>query len=89
MPRDVWDHVAREIWSNEAKVILHLYESTDVSDCTYLLVYCRYMHAVDLKKELLMCKSLQTTSEVADDQDEMNNFYQQNKLVESRWLAVH
>jgi len=42
------------------------------------------MHAVDLKKELLMCKSLQTTSEVADDQDEMNNFYQQNKLVESR-----
>jgi len=34
-----------------------------------------------------MCVSLETTSKVTDDQEEMNNFYQQNKLVQSHWLA--
>jgi len=26
---------------------------------------------------------------VTDDQETMNNFFQQNQLVESRWLVVH
>jgi len=34
-----------------------------------------------------MCECLGTTSEVTDDQEEMNSFYQQDKLVESHWLA--
>ena len=29
-----------------------------------------------------MCVSLETTIEVTDDQEKMNNFYQQNKLVQ-------
>jgi len=41
-------------------------ESTDVSNCTYLLVYCRYIRAVV----------------------KMNNLFQQNKFVESRWLPM-
>jgi len=36
-----------------------------------------------------MCISLETTSEVTDDQEEMNNFYQQNELEQSPWLAMH
>jgi len=36
-----------------------------------------------------MCVSLETTSEVTDDQEKMNNFYQQQKLVQSLWLAIH
>jgi len=36
-----------------------------------------------------MCESLETTSEVTEDQDKMNKFHQQNKLVESRWLGMH
>jgi len=39
-------------------------------------------HAVELKEESLMCVSLETTIEVTDDQEKMNNFYQQNKLVQ-------
>jgi len=35
-----------------------------------------------------MCESLETTSEVTDYQKKMNNIYK-NKLVESRWLAMH
>jgi len=35
-----------------------------------------------------MCKSQETTSEVTNDQEKMNNFFQQNKLVETRWPAM-
>ena len=42
-----------------------------------------------MKEQFFMYESLETTSEVTDDQEEMNNFYQQNKLVQSRFLAVH
>jgi len=36
-----------------------------------------------------MCESLWTTSEVTDDQEKMHNFFQQNKLMQSRCLAMH
>jgi len=36
-----------------------------------------------------MCVSLETTSEVTDDQEEMIHFYQHDKLVQSHLLAVH
>jgi len=36
-----------------------------------------------------MCVSLETTREVTDDQEEMNNIYQQNKLMQSHWHAMH
>jgi len=36
-----------------------------------------------------MWESLETSSEVTDLQEKMNNFFQQNKLVESRLLAMH
>jgi len=49
MSCDILDYVADEIRSNEARVTLQLDESTDVSNCTYLLVYCRYIHAVQLR----------------------------------------
>jgi len=32
----------------------------------------------------LMCESLETTSGATADQKKMNDFFQQNKLVESR-----
>jgi len=54
----------------------------------YLLVHCRCIHAAELKEKVLMCESLEKTSEVTDDQEEMNNIYEQNKLVESQWLAM-
>ena len=50
MSCDMLGHVADEFRSNNARVSLQLNESTDVSNCTYLLVYCRYIHAVELKE---------------------------------------
>jgi len=40
MSCDILDHVADEIRSYEARVTLQLDESTDMSNCMYLLVYC-------------------------------------------------
>jgi len=49
MSCDILDHVTDEIRSEKARVTLQLDESTDLSNCTYLLVYWRYTHAVELK----------------------------------------
>jgi len=62
MSRDILDNVADEIRSNMAIVSLQLGESTDVLNCKYLLVYCRYVHAAELKETFLMCASIETTS---------------------------
>jgi len=45
----ILDCVADEIGNNKATVTLQLDESIDVSNCTYLLAYCQYLHAVELK----------------------------------------
>ena len=62
MSQDILNQVADEILASKAKISIQLDESTDVSNCAYLLVYCRYVHAGELKEELLMCESLETTT---------------------------
>ena len=73
---DILGHVANENRSNKAWDSLSLVGSTDVSNYTYFLIYRRYILHMQLKEEFFMCVSLETTSEVTDDQEEMNNFYQ-------------
>ena len=41
-------------------------ESTDVSLCTQLLVFMRYINSGDIKDEFLFCNALETTTK-ADD----------------------
>jgi len=41
-----------------------------------------------VERQFFLCKSLDMSSEVTDDQEEMNNFFQQNELMESRCLAI-
>ena len=40
MSQDILDQIAEEIQASEARISLQLDESTDVSNCAYLLVYC-------------------------------------------------
>ena len=46
---DTLDHIADEIGCNKARATHQLDESTDVSNCMYLLVYWQYIHVVKLK----------------------------------------
>jgi len=57
MSRYILDHVADESEANKARASLQLDESNEVSNCTYLLAYCRYVHAGKLE-EFLMCESV-------------------------------
>ena len=50
MSCEILDHVVDEIRSNKASDILQLNESIDVSNDTYLLVYCRYIPYMQLKE---------------------------------------
>ena len=50
---DISDHVADEFRSNNARFTLQLGETNEVSNCTYVLLYCRYIHAVGLKERIL------------------------------------
>ena len=34
--------------------------------CAYLLVYCRYVHAGELKEEFLMCDSIESTTKAVN-----------------------
>ena len=54
MSQDILNQVADEIRASKARISLQLDQSTDVSNCTYFLVYCRYEHACELKEEFLM-----------------------------------
>ena len=69
---DILDHVADKIRSNKTRINLQLDESTAMSNCTYLLVYFRCIHPVELKIEFFMCENLETTSEATDDQEKIN-----------------
>ena len=81
MSQDILDLVAEEIRANKARIILQLDGSTDVSNCAYLLVYCRYVHAGELKEEFLMCESLETTKKRLIFWKKMDNFFEQNSLT--------
>ena len=80
MSQDILNQVADEIRASKARISLQLDESTDVSNCAYLLVHCRYEHAGELKEEFLMCESLETTSKGVDVLEKMDNFFQQNNI---------
>jgi len=60
-----------------------------VPNCTYFLVYCRCICMQISWKLHMRTFRQETTSEVTDDQEKMNNFFQQNKLVKFHWLAMH
>ena len=75
MFQDVFKQVA-EIRASKARISLQLDESSNVSNCVYLLVYCRYVYA----GEFLMCKRLETTTKAANVREKMDNFFQQNNV---------
>ena len=75
MSQNIFDQVAEEIRTIKERISLQLDESTDVLNCAYLLVYCRYVHAGELKEEFLMCKGLETTRKVVDIVEKIDNFF--------------
>lgn len=53
---------------------MQLDESTDVANCSQLLVYVRYIYEGDFKDEFLFCKPLETTTTARDVFNTVSSF---------------
>ena len=53
---------------------IQLNESTDVANCSQLLVYVKYIYESDFKDEFLFCKPLETTTTARDVFDTVGSF---------------
>lgn len=55
-------------------------ESTDVSSCSQLLAFARYIHAGDIKEELLFCVALEATATGEDVMEIIDLFFKTQGL---------
>ncbi|KAK1336735.1 LOW QUALITY PROTEIN: hypothetical protein QTO34_002770 [Cnephaeus nilssonii] len=77
---DILDQVIQEIKSDPLPIfIIQLDESTDVANCSQLLVYMRYINDGDFKDEFIFCKPLETTT-AHDVFDTVDSFLKEHKI---------
>ncbi|XP_068212637.1 zinc finger BED domain-containing protein 5-like [Palaemon carinicauda] len=55
-------------------------ESTDVSSCSQLLVFVRYINSGDNQDEFLFCSALETTTKADDVMEKVSTFFQEEDL---------
>ena len=72
---------------SKARISLLLEESFDLSNRVYLLVYCRYVYAGELKEEFLMCESLDTITKAFIVLEKW--IISSNKIIYPRIMWVH
>ena len=63
---DVLDQVIAEIKASSLKISLQLDESTDVENCSQLIVLVRYVHDGSIKEDFLFCEDLKRTTKGKD-----------------------
>ena len=81
MSNNILMQVVKQLKSNPFKLFsLQLDESTDVSSCSQLLVYVRYVHEKKFKEEFLLCRELETTTKAQDVSELINRFFQENNI---------
>ena len=66
MSEDILHQVIVDVKASPIKVSLQLDESTDVSLCSQLLVFVRYVKEKEVVKEFLFCEPLQATTKAVD-----------------------
>ncbi|KAM5223135.1 zinc finger BED domain-containing protein 5-like isoform 2-T2 [Hipposideros larvatus] len=81
MSAEILDQVIQEIKSAQLPIFsIQLDESTDVANCSQLLVYVRYINDGSFKGEFLFCKSLETTTTARDVFDTVGSFLKEHKI---------
>ena len=66
MCEDILQQVITDVKASPIKVSLQLHESTDVSLCSQLLVFARYVKEKEVVEEFLFCEPLKTTTKAVD-----------------------
>ncbi|KAG6924068.1 zinc finger BED-type containing 9 [Chelydra serpentina] len=67
---------------------IQLDESTDITLCSQLLVFARYMVEGDFKDEFLFCKTLDTITKAQDVMEIVNNFFEVHGLDWTNLVGV-
>ncbi|KAM4807621.1 zinc finger BED domain-containing protein 5-like [Rhinophrynus dorsalis] len=81
MSADIIDQVIQEIKSAPLGIFsIQLDESTDVANCSQLLVYVRYINGGDFKDEFLFCKPLETTTTARDVFETTGSFLEKHEI---------
>ena len=82
MSADIMEQVIQEMKSAPLGIFrIQLDESTDVANCSQLLVYARYIYEGDLKDEFPFCKPLETTTTARDVFDAVGSFLQNRDFL--------
>ena len=66
MSRDILQQVITDLKASPVKVSIQLDESTDVSCCSQLVAFVRYVKEKEVVEEFLFCKPLETTAKATD-----------------------
>ncbi|XP_040275677.1 protein ZBED8-like [Bufo bufo] len=81
MSADILSQVVQEIKSAPLPIFsIQLDESTDVANCSQLLVFVRYINDGDFKDEFLFCKPLETTTTARDVFDKVGSFLKEHQI---------
>lgn len=84
MALDVKEQVLSEIKMSPL-FAFQLDESTDVSSCSQLLAFVRYVHADDMKEEFLFCTTLEGTTRGEDVMEKVKIFFEAAQI---QWKNV-
>ncbi|XP_040289892.1 protein ZBED8-like [Bufo bufo] len=78
---DILSQVVQEIKSAPLPIFsIQLDESTDMANCSQLLVFVRYINDGDFKDEFLFCKPLETTTTAHDVFDKVGSFLKEHQI---------
>ena len=81
MSADMMEQVIQEMKSATLGIFsIQLDESTDVANCSQLLVYVRYIYEADFKDEFLFCKPLEATTNARNVFDAVGSFLQNHDI---------
>ena len=87
MSNDILEQVTTELKSSSSFAI-QLDESTDVSSCSQLLVYVRYMKGHSVKEEYLFSEPLATTTRGKDVFDIVNKFFEDKGIDWTKLVGI-
>lgn len=72
--------MVEDLKNTTVKFSLQLDESTDVSSCSQLLVYVRYLKDESIRQEFLFCKPLEMRTRAVDVFNKVQGFFEEHDL---------
>ena len=81
---DISDHflceTVSEIKASQTKISIQLDETTDVSNCSQLLVFARYVYQKEVKEKFLFCQPLELTTKAVDILKAVKDFFSSHDI---------